>query len=107
MIVVQTSTSVFPAINRAITASSSSASIWPWPISTLACGQRCTIRSRTRSMLATRLCKKNTWPCRSSSRSIAARMIRSSYADTTVSTGKRLGGGVSIVDMSFTPTSER
>jgi len=28
-------------------------------------------------------------------------------SDTTVSTGKRLSGGVSIVDMSFTPTSER
>ena len=41
MIVVQTSTSIFPATNRAMTASSSSASIWPWPISTLACGQRC------------------------------------------------------------------
>jgi hypothetical protein len=35
-------------------------------------------RSRARSMVITRLCKKNTWPCRSSSRLIASRMSRSS-----------------------------
>ena len=38
---------------------------------------------------------------------IASRMSRSSYPQTTVSTGRRFIGGVSIVDMSLTPTRER
>ena len=50
------------------------------------------------------------WTLVSSFRAAVAgrvRFVEFSYPQTTVSTGKRFNGAVSIVDMSFTPIRER
>ena len=53
-----------------------------------------------------RLCTKKTWPPRWSSRSMASLMTFRSKPATTVSTGSRSRGGVSITERSRAPASD-
>ena len=53
----------------------------------------------------TRLCTKNTWPSRSSSRRMAAATCLSEYGPTKVRIGCRSSGGVASVDISRMPVT--
>ena len=59
----------------------------------------------TRLIDETRLCTKNTWPSRSSSRRIAAPTCLSLYGPTKVRIGCRSSGGVASVDISRMPVT--
>ena len=59
------------------------------------------------SMVSTRLCTKNTWPPRSSSRAIASSSRPSSHGSTKVRIGERSRGGVSMSVRSRRPASDR
>jgi len=61
--------------NFVITSSSSSESIWPWPMTRRAFGQSFFKRSAMSWIVSTRLCRKKTWPPRPSSRWMASRMM--------------------------------
>ena len=79
--------------------------IWPCATAILASGTSSRSRAATLLIEATRLCTKNTWPSRSSSRRIAAPICFSSYGPTKVSTGWRSSGGVRMVDISLIPAT--
>ena len=57
MMVVHTSTWVWPWVTLSMTADSSLSSIRPWATSTVTSGSRAMIREAVRSMLSMRLCR--------------------------------------------------
>ena len=61
----------------------------------------------TRPIDSIRLCTKKTWPPRSSSASIASRMTSGRDGTTWVSIASRSRGGVSMIERSRRPESER
>ena len=103
---VETRTSAWPVTNFTIVASSSRSFIWPCPMITRASGTSSWMKRAIEGSDCTRLWTKNTWPPRSSSRSSASLMTALLKRRTTVSTGSRSSGGVSITDMSRTPDSD-
>ncbi len=76
--VVDTSTSNSRSMKPVITFSSVCSFIWPCPTANLASGTSSASLATTLLMDETRLCTKNTWPSRSSSRRIAAAICFSS-----------------------------
>ena len=56
--------------------------IWPWATETRASGTSARMRSAVSSIVSTRLCRKNVWPWRASSRLIADATSSSSYSPT-------------------------
>ena len=77
MMVVETSTSNFRSQKSTMICSSRDSLILPWATSTRASGTSSRSCAATLSMEETRLCTKNTWPSRISSRRIAAVTCRS------------------------------
>ncbi len=102
---VETSTSAWPSTNFTITLSSSRSAIWPCPITTRASGTRVWMKWVMEASDWIRLWTKKTCPPRFSSRSIASLITVRLNAVTTVSTGSRSSGGVSITERSRTPDS--
>ena len=72
MMVVDTSTSNLRSQKSTMTCSSRASPILPWATTTRASGTSSRISAATLSMEETRLCTKNTWPSRISSRRTAA-----------------------------------
>ena len=100
---VETSTSACPSTNLTMTLSSSRSAICPCPITTRASGTSPWMNVVIEARDWIRLWTKKTCPPRFSSRSIASLMTARLKAVTTVSTGSRSSGGVSITDRSRTP----
>src|SRR4051812_32997648 len=107
MIVVETSTSASPRRKECIRSSSSLSRIWPCATRKRSPGQSCCSCSARSSIVSTRLCRKNAWPSRSASRSSASFTSSSSYSPTVVRIGRRPSGGVSMIEMSRMPASDR
>ena len=107
MIVVETSTSASPRRKECIRSSSSFSRIWPCATRKRSPGQSCCSCSARSSIVSTRLCRKNACPSRSPSRSSASFTSSSSYSPTVVRIGRRPSGGVSMIEMSRIPASER
>ena len=102
---VDTSASAWPVTNFTMVASSSRSFICPCPITIRASGTSSCRKRVIDTSDWMRLCTKNTWPPRSSSRSSASLMTALLNRRTAVSTGSRSRGAVSITDMSRTPES--
>ncbi len=105
MIVVETSTSNLRSQKSTITCSSTLSVSWPCATAMRASGTSSAICAATRLIDDTRLCTKNTWPSRSSSRRIAAATCLSLYGPTKVRIGCRSSGGVASVDISRMPVT--
>ena len=76
--VVQTRTSICLSQKSTMTCSSAVSFICPWATAMRASGTSSPMRRATRSIDSTRLCTKNTWPSRMSSRLMAAAICLSS-----------------------------
>ena len=82
MMVVQTRTSKRFSQKSTMICSSRLSDICPCATSTRASGTSSRIFAAVRSIVETRLCTKNTWPSRMSSRRIAAEVCLSVYGPT-------------------------
>ena len=107
MIVVETSTSASPRRKECIRSSSSFSRIWPCATRKRSPGQSCCSCAARSSIVSTRLWRKNAWPSRPASRSSASFTSSSSYSPTVVRIGRRPSGGVSMIEMSRIPASDR
>ena len=103
MMVVETSTSARRSQKSSITCSSRDSLIWPCAVTTRASGTSSRRWAAVFSMVPTRLCTKNTWPSRASSRRMAAFTCASSWGPANVSTGCRSSGGVAMTLISRMP----
>ena len=106
-IIVLTRMSSSPVTKRCITSSSGVDAICPCATPTRARGASARTRAAMVSIVSTRLCTKNTWPPRSSSRAIASSSSPSSHGSTKVRIGERSRGGVSMSVRSRSPASDR
>ena len=82
MIEVETSTSASPRRKAIMRSSSCFSSICPWATVNVSFGHSERSRSAVSSMSSTRLCRKNAWPSRATSRSSACLTSCSSYSPT-------------------------
>ena len=103
MIVVQTRTSARRSQKSSMTCSSWRSFIWPCAVTIRASGIRPRSCAAVFSIVPTRLCTKNTWPSRASSRRIAALTCALSYGPAKVRTGWRSSGGVAMTLISRMP----